>query len=824
MNEKDKNRLPLGERLRYAIKRYKGITIETDLTEYRKIVADIRTRDLSGKPDHELKRISKELRDRAIGGETLDTMLVEAFVLVTEVAARIVGLDAFDEQLIAGIVLHRGKLSQMRTGEGKTLAAVFPVYLNALSGAGVHVFTANEYLAKRDAEWMGGIYRFLGLTVASVQGHLSPEAKREAYGAEVIYLTAKQAGFDFLRDGLQFEPGKRVQREYSMCLVDEADFIMIDEARIPLVIARETDQSTIDPVEVDDIVRRLSPDFDYTVDRVGRNCVLTRDGQRRVAEALGCGGMHEAESLPFYAAANVSLHAHHLLSRDVDYIVRNGRIDLVDEFTGRVAEKRQWPYGIHTALEVKERLRRKRQGEVCGSITIQHFIRLYRKIAAMTATAISAADELNDFYDLATVVIPPRRKDRMLDLDDSVFTSRAAKFDALVCEIDKEHKTGRPILVGTGSIKESIELSSILSRRGVPHEVLNASNDEKEASIVAEAGMLGAVTISTNMAGRGTDIQLGGPKGIDQERVAGLGGLYVMGTNRHESIRIDQQLRGRGGRQGEPGSSRFFTSLEDDLIVRYAITDLFPKEYLTSDDPNPISDRRVSKEIERSQSIIERQHFQMRRTLRRYTMLVEKQRHHLQGLRAGAIDDGIFPEELLTACEGSLDALLDNTGEEQVEELLAILFAESLDAFWTRHLAWIDDIREGIHLRMLGKENPLLAFLNDTSKTYQAGIAETVKSTAERLARVGSDPGEIERLRQKITAPSSTWTYMINDNPFPLFRIALLGSDVATGAAFAAQMAIVSPFLLLLGVFRLAKRAVTAVIGSAIHSKDAGSS
>ncbi|MCK4541347.1 MAG: hypothetical protein KAU17_03820 [Spirochaetales bacterium] len=800
MNNRVRNRLRQIDRLRFAVKRYQGITIETNLEPYNRIVGEILNRDFSTFSDDQLKTVSAELRRKALDGHSLNLLLPEAFGLVRETVCRILNITPFDEQLITGIVLHQRNLAQMRTGEGKTLAAVFPVFLNALAGRGIHVLTANDYLAKRDAVWMGEIYRFLGLSVAWVQEQMDAAEKQRAYRADITYLTAKQAGFDFLSDSLMYDPESRVQRPFHMCIVDEADFIMIDEARVPLVIARETDRPGIDPETIDEVVRSLRRHQHFTVGRNNRNCFLTLEGQSKVQRLLGCGGIHEEDSIQVYAGVNVALHAHYLLLRDIDYIIKEGRIELIDEFTGRIAEKRRWPYGIQTALEVKEGLHIQEEGQVCGSITVQHFINQYPNIAAMTATAVSAADEFKTFYDLNTVIIPPHAPDRLEHLQDLVFTTHGAKVSAMLEEIEGAHRSGRPVLVGTRSVKESQEISELLENRRIPHEVLNAKNDEKEAVLVARAGMLEAVTISTNMAGRGTDIQLGGPNGMHREQIIDLGGLYVIGMNRHESVRIDNQLRGRAGRQGDPGSSRFFISLEDDLIQRYAVTEFIPREYLESRDSGPIQNQVVAREIRRAQRIIEDQHFQMRRTLRRYTALIELQRKKLQELRDDALVEGLLPEELLVRCDETIREIIGMYDEETASNLLIHLFVKSLDSFWSDHLAWADEVREGIHLRRLGKRDPILEFLNDATAAFDAGLKSAVSRTAERFAGVDFRNGGIEQLEQELSGSSGTWTYLINDNPFPSFKVSLFGMDTGTSALAAIQLVFLWPLYLLAGL------------------------
>ena len=485
----------------------------------------------------------------------------------------------FDVQVLAAIAMHQGKLAEMQTGEGKTLAAVLPAYLNALTGQGVHVLTFNDYLARRDAQWMGPLYRFLGLTVGAVQQGMSPADRRRAYACDVTYVTAKEAGFDYLRDHLCMAPEDLVHRPFHYAIVDEADSILIDEARVPLVIAGSVEARRVDPYQAAELVRSLDARRDFETDEFARNVHFTDSGLDRLESQLRCGDLHAAENLDLLTELSMALHAQVLLRREVDYIVRDGQIELVDEFTGRVAENRRWPDGLQAAVEAKEGVPLRPQGTIRGSITLQHFLRLYPKVCGMTATAQAAAAEFEEFYELAVVVIPPNRPCVRVDAEDTVFTHKEAKYAVLVAEIAAARGRGQPVLVGTASVGESEHLAARLAKAGIECRVLNARNDEQEAAIVAQAAMAGAVTISTNMAGRGTDIKLGGDPPDEREPVVARGGLYVIGTNRHESRRIDDQLRGRAGRQGDPGQSRFFISLEDDLMERYGIGDLLPQRY-----------------------------------------------------------------------------------------------------------------------------------------------------------------------------------------------------------------------------------------------------
>src|SRR5262245_19867364 len=609
--------------------------IEHDLTAYRLVLHEINRRgeSLAGETDDRLRMIAASLRERAQKGTPLDELLVEVFALAREAADRVLAMRPYDVQVMAAVALHEGKLVEMQTGEGKTLAAVMPASLNALAGRGAHVLTFNDYLARRDASWMGPVYNFLGLTVGAVQEGMGIDERRRAYRADVTYATAKEAGFDFLRMHLCRDAGLIGQRPFNYAIVDEADSILIDEARVPLVVAGERRSSQTSPYRIAEVVGALEEGLDWDTDENRRNAYLTESGCDRVEEALACGDLHAVDNYLLLTEVNQALHARALLRRDVDYIVRGGRIEIVDEFTGRVVDDRRWPDGLQTALEAREGLVIQPGGRILGSISLQYFLKQFPKLSGMTATAQPAAVELENFYGLRVIPIPPNRHCIREDLPDLVFTHRAAKLKALIDEIERTHEAGRPVLVGTSSVEESEMLATRLRAAGIICLVLNAKNDEAEAEIIARAGATGAVTISTNMAGRGTDIKLGGAREEEREPVVRLGGLYVIGTNRHESRRIDDQLRGRAGRQGDPGTARFFVSLEDELMTRFGIERLIPEKFRPLPQEPPIEHPVILREVDRVQRIVEGQNYEIRKTLRRYTFIVEEQRKKLQEWR-----------------------------------------------------------------------------------------------------------------------------------------------------------------------------------------------
>jgi preprotein translocase subunit SecA len=776
--------------LERALIRMRGLPIHYDLRPYERVLARIDAVGLDGLSDSDITARAVALGAQARDGRSLDNLLPEFFALAREACSRALGLRPFDVQMLAAIALHEGRLAQMATGEGKTLVAVLPAALNALTGRGVHVFTANDYLARRDAAWMGPVYRLLGLSAAAVVQGMGRDDRRDAYAADITYVTAKEAGFDFLRDQTMVEPSEVVQRPFHYVIVDEADFILIDEARVPLVIAGEAPAPPVPHHVVAAAVRQLRPAVDFAWDEYARNVTLTDAGFRRLEALLGCRPLHLPGQQTLLAGIHVALHALVLLHRDRDYIVRRGRIELVDEFTGRVAENRRWPHGIQPAIEAKEGLEVQTEGKVLGSIPIQHFVRLWPKIAGMTATAEPSAVELFEFYGLRTVVFPPHRPCVRVDEDDVVFTHRAAKVAAVVDEIARVHHTGRPILVGTASVAESEELAALLRREHVKCRVLNARHDAREALIVSRAGTPGAVTISTNMAGRGTDIVLGAGDAGARDRVTALGGLYVLGTNRHESRRVDDQLRGRSGRQGDPGSSRFFVSLEDDLIRRYGVLDLIPRGHRPESRPGPVEDPAVRESIARAQRVIEGQNFEIRKTLWRYSAMVEEQRQMMARQRESLLRGS---DELSIGEEGAPEhheRLTREVGAHELRDAERQLALVLLDRRWSEHLALIDDIREGIHLQRYAGRQPITEFqrqIIDAYSTMVEGWQDEVLETFLRLRSVG---GRIDLDAEGLRRPTSTWTYLVNDNPLPSFALRLIAQGNAGVSVATAMLAI----------------------------------
>jgi len=789
----------LSAKLKTLFNRFRGVPIATDLAAYEKTVRAIRARHeeegLAEVPDEEIVRRAAALRlagpERVPVPSAKDEARAPVFALALEAVRRGTGLEAHDVQLVAALAMAEGKIAELPTGEGKTLAAVFTASHLALSGRPVHVLTFNDYLARRDAAWMGPAYRLLGLSAGAVREGLDKAAKRAAYACDVVYATAKEAGFDYLRDRLAFEPEELVHRPFGVALVDEADSILIDEARIPLVISGEAGAAGVDVTRLAALVRGLERGRDYEIDAENANVFPTDTGIRRLESLLGCGNLFAPENETLLAAVHCALHAELLLARDIDYIVRDGRVEIVDEFTGRVMDKRHWPDGLQAAVEAKEGVRRGSEGRILGSITLQHFFRLYPMLCGMTATAAPSARELKEFYGAGVVVVPPHRPCVRRDLPDVVFTHKEAKSAALVGEIAAVRASGRPVLVGTASVRESEALAAALAASGILCEVLNARNDELEAGVIARAGAPGAVTISTNMAGRGTDIRLGGPDEAERERVAALGGLYVIGTNRHEASRIDSQLRGRAGRQGDPGASRFFVSLEDDIFERYGLARRLFSRYRLERTDGLVESDLLRRDIVHGQRVIEGRNLDIRRALWDYAALVETQRLIVAGWRdeafasgPGGREDGdgtrFAPGPDLAAAGAA------RFGGEKFARAARRAALFQIDSAWADHLAWLADLREGIHLVSLGRMEPLHEFQKAATEAFlglEGRIAAGVDGTLRALvARAG--PLDLEAAGLK--GPSSTWTYLVNEDQFGWGVELLKGANIGLAAGAAA--------------------------------------
>lgn len=767
--------------------------------------------------DEQLQAQTAYFRERLSQGEELDALLPEVFATVREASQRVLGMRHFDVQLIGGMVLSDGRIAEMKTGEGKTLVATAPAYLHALTGKGTHVITVNDYLARRDSEWMGRLFRFLGLSVGlSVHG-VKPPQKREAYGADITYGTNNEFGFDYLRDNMAFSKENMVQRPLYYAIVDEVDSILIDEARTPLIISGPSDKPTQLYYTAAQIVPRLRPEDDYNVDEKLRAATLTEEGVAKVEQALGVENLYDDKNMQLSHHINQALRAQVLYKRDRDYVVKEGQVIIVDEFTGRLMFGRRYSEGLHQAIEAKEKVQIERESQTLATITFQNYFRMYERLAGMTGTARTEEEEFRKIYGFDVVEIPTNKPMMRIDNPDIIYRTEPGKFAAVVEEIAAEHEKGRPVLVGTVSIEKSEQISKLLKKRGVEHQVLNAKFHEKEAEIVAQAGRLQAVTIATNMAGRGTDIMLGGNaeslaqaemardperEYTDRERldlidkykkqvadehdqVVELGGLHIIGTERHESRRIDNQLRGRAGRQGDPGSSRFFISIDDDLMRRFGGDNLKNiMDRFGMDDSVPINSSMISKQIESAQKRVEERHFEMRRNVLAYDDVMNQQREVIYKERRRALFEDDVHESVLGMMdevierlvssysahsnfteEWDMAALLQELGEfmpkplptaeeltalskEEVPELLKrrlysyyeareqqmgkerlstlehAVILRVVDEKWMDHLDAMDQLRQGIGLRAYGQRDPIIEYRNEAYNMFQAMIAD----------------------------------------------------------------------------------------------------
>ncbi len=789
--------------------------------------------------DEELREKTLEFRRQLADGKTVDDLLEPAFAVVREAARRVLNMRHYDVQLIGGMVLHQGKIAEMRTGEGKTLVATLPVYLNALEGKGVHVVTVNDYLARRDAEWMGQVYRFLGLSVGVIQHGLTDAERRQSYGSDITYATNNELGFDYLRDNMKFDLAAMVQRGHHFAIVDEVDSILIDEARTPLIISGPSEESVDKYYQIDRIIPKLvqgeeieekdgskHTTGDFLVDEKAHTATLTEEGVTRVEKLLGLDNLYDMENMDLLHGVNQGLRAHHLYHRDVEYLIKDGQVVIVDEFTGRMMPGRRWSDGLHQAVEAKEGVKIERENQTLATITFQNFFRMYKKLSGMTGTAVTEAAEFEHIYKLDVVVIPTNQPMIRDDRADLVFRTTREKWESVVEEIEDCHKRGQPALVGTLSIEKSELLSGMLKKKGVPHVVLNAKFHEREASIVAQAGRKGSVTIATNMAGRGTDILLGGnPEGLarseadpvaeaeafqaavesyrticaeEHKEVISLGGLHMIGTERHESRRIDNQLRGRAGRQGDPGSSRFFLSLEDDLMRIFGsdrIQGLMGK--LGMQEGEAIEHGMVSRAIERAQKQVEGRNFETRKHLLEYDDVMNKQREAIYKLRRDIFDGVEGKDYVMRVAEDLVQYLVathcpekaepadwtlsdlikdviayfdidlhgagvkfEELGDEGVRqeiwkrvtdkyegkerrlgsELMRMLERDVMlryvDLAWKDHLFAFDHLKEGIGLRGYGQRDPLQEYKKESYSLFQELKERVEDSVVKTLFRL----------------------------------------------------------------------------------------
>jgi preprotein translocase subunit SecA len=754
-----------------ALTKIFGSQAERDIRELQPLVAAINelepaTRALS---DAELAAKTVEFRERLAQGTPLDELLAPAFAAVREASQRTLGMRPFDVQLMGGVVLHRGQIAEMKTGEGKTLVATMPVYLNALTGRGVHVVTVNDYLARRDSEWMGAVYRFLGLSVGTIQHGLSDAERKEAYGADVTYATNNELGFDYLRDNMKFDLASMVQRGHYFAIVDEVDSILIDEARTPLIISGPSEQSTDKYYVVDRIIPRLErgeeikegdrkyTTGDFVVDEKAQTAALTDEGVAKVEKLLKIDNLYELENMDLLHAVNQGLRAHHLFKRDVDYMIQDGKVVIVDEFTGRMMPGRRWSDGLHQAVEAKEGVKIERENQTLATITFQNYFRMYEKLAGMTGTADTEAAEFKQIYKLDVVVAPTNQPMIRDDRGDLIYRTAREKWEAVVEEIRDCQERGQPVLVGTVSIESSEMLSKMLKRAGVSHVVLNAKYHEREASIVAQAGRKGAVTIATNMAGRGTDIVLGGnPEGLarseadpdkepeayaealeryheicarEKQEVLAAGGLHILGTERHESRRIDNQLRGRSGRQGDAGSSRFYLSLEDDLMRIFGGDRVKGLIGRGMEEGEPIEHGMVTRAIEKAQKQVEGRNFEIRKHLLEYDDVMNKQREAIYQLRREILEGEAGRDYILRIAHDVIDYMVDSHCPENKDPL-----DWDLEPLATDVLAYFDiDVNaEGIDLSQLGVDE----IRDDLKERVEAKYRDKEERIGEETMRI----------------------------------------------------------------------------------------
>jgi preprotein translocase subunit SecA len=777
--------------------------------------------EIAGLDDAALGGRTAVFRERLAGGASLDDIMPEAFAVVREASRRVLGMRHFDVQLIGGIVLHEGKIAEMKTGEGKTLVATLPVYLNAIGGRGVHVITVNDYLARRDAAWMGPLYKFLGLQVGVIVHGLTDEQRKAAYGTDITYGTNNEFGFDYLRDNMKYDIARYVQREHHYSIVDEVDSILVDEARTPLIISGPSEDSTDKYYRINRIVPQLKKEADFTIDEKTRGVVVTEEGNAKVERLLGVDNLYDPANMDLVHHVLQALRAHHLYQRDVDYVVNDGQVVIVDEFTGRLMPGRRWSDGLHQAIEARENVKIESENQTLATITFQNYFRMYEKLAGMTGTADTEAVEFQKIYNLEVMVIPTHRSMVRQDRQDLIYKTQNGKFEAIIAEIEARNEKKQPALVGTISIENSEKLSRMLKKKGIPHAVLNAKHHDREAEIVAQAGRSGAVTIATNMAGRGTDIVLGGNvEGLaremlagreftdeelqaarakarvlceeDRRRVVDAGGLLILGTERHESRRIDNQLRGRSGRQGDPGESRFFLSLEDDLMRIFGSDRIQGiMDRLGMDDSVPIENRMVTRAVENAQKKVEEHNFDIRKHLIEYDDVMNKQRHEIYAFRRDILEDAALEEHIAEMIETTVEEMIEtfcpadrhaegwdlkglgdalygtfdlniaevprdaslpeflrdavrshfaakeaNIGTEVFRYLQKMIMLQVVDTQWKDHLLAMDHLKEGIGLRGYGQRDPLTEYKKEGFNLFAEMTDRIARETLMRLFKV----------------------------------------------------------------------------------------
>jgi preprotein translocase subunit SecA len=746
-----------------------------DLSPYEKLTTAVGEAEdsLQDLTDEELTDVVTEMRTT---GGLDEGDQIEFLALAREAGRRAIGERAFDGQIVGALALLQGRIVEMATGEGKTLAGAFAAAGYAIGGRRVQVMAVNDYLAQRDSEWMGPVYKLLGVSVSHIGQASTPEERREAYQADVCYAPVSELGFDVLRDRLVDDVADRVTVEPDVALVDEADSVLIDEARVPLVLAGATRTEELDD-DVVALVRTLRAGIDYEVDGDGRTVALTDKGTDKVEEHLDGINLYEEENLDRLTQINVALHAEVLLRRDVDYLVRDGKVSLINNNRGRIAKLQRWPDGLQAAVEAKEAVPVSDSGEVLDSITVQALVSSYPTLCGMTGTAVVVGEQLQEFYQVEVAVVPPNTPNVRVDEPDRLYLTVAQKNKALVEHIGEVHETGRPILIGTHSVEESEQLSDLLEAAEIPHVVLNAKNDAEEAAIVAEAGVPETVTVSTQMAGRGTDIRLGGrDESHDKDRAIELGGLYVIGTGLHASSRLDDQLRGRAGRQGDPGGSLFFASLADELVTRYSVTSgLRP----SPDEDGRLTDRKAIGTLDHAQRVADGANAELHRTTWSYHRLTGQQRAILLDTREKVLTEDLAAEELAERAKERYDELVEEFDEDTVKTAARKIALHHLDRKWTDHLAYLADLREGIHLRSLAggivHMKPIDEFNKSAIASFDTLIADAWTDAAETFKEAEITADGLDEAASGVPRPTATWTYLVNDNPFGTEADRILG-------------------------------------------------
>lgn len=743
--------------------KYKNVI--SNISAFEEINKRINQIDYSFYSDDELSKECLNAKNEIKNMVSSDEIMIKVFALIKETIFRTIEIHPFDVQVIAGIAMYQNNIIEMKTGEGKTLAGVFPICLKALMGDKVNVLTANDYLAKRDCEWMGQIYRCFGLTVGYINETMSRNQRKEVYKKDIVYLTVKEAGFDYLKNFLCIEKEDYIQRNMDFALIDEADSILIDEARIPLVIAGETEEETKEnPFYLVDFIRGLKAKEDYEISDYDTNISLTDLGIDKCERYLSLDNLYSTQNISYLMDITHALEAEYLYKKDVDYIIRDQTVFQVDAITGRVAENRKWPEGLQEAIEVKENISPKNKSKILAQISIENYIKLYSKVSGMTGTIVSSADEIYEKYDLDIVEIPTNNKCIRIDCEDSLYITKEAKYKAAISEIRKMNQLNRPILVATSCIEESIFLAKRLETINIKCQVLNAKNDELEAQIVAEAGDLGAVTVSTNMAGRGTDIKLGGKDERHRDEVMKLGGLYVIGTNRHDSLRIDNQLRGRAGRQGDCGESKFFISLEDDLLLKFGLYEYIPKELYPEDKEDPIISKTITRQVNVAQRIAQGNSRRIRKNISNYSMILEIYRQKIFALREDILFGKNKKDIMKLYIPSRYVEIINIVGEDAINKAETLIILYLINKYWTYFLENAAYLRQTINLVNIGKKNPVYEYTHLLGSEFPSMLDDMFEESIRILSKINIGKNGVDMEAEGLRAPSSTLTFLLDDS------------------------------------------------------------